>query len=224
LQTKQQVDRFLAAHPDAAPLIVVSIDTNGAEYVNGSIEHLSCDLPRHLADTYLGGVPLAALTLGAEGISSGARAIVETLHAKPDVFATVGLTCLACGLVDPHNPYARDRFDLDGWARALGERAARGELFVRFAIGSRDGQLPCSRALYELLGEHHVVDLARPAHLSGCHYGHDGEPAHCDAEADGFVSYVGEMHHYGLLKKSYPPQLRWHLEHLAEVAARRASR
>ena len=221
LETKQRVDAYLADHPETPAPIVVALETNGDDYNNGRIEHLSTDMPKHIADTFLGGVAIEDLLMGAEGISSGARAILDTLLAKPNIFATAGLTCLACGMLNPLKAAARAQIDFEGFASKLAERAKAGELQVRFSIGSRDGQLPCNRALYDLFARHGIVDADEPVRYSKCSYGHQADWQFCDTERDGWATYAGEMHHYGLLKKSYPPQLEWHLRALTEVAAAR---
>jgi hypothetical protein len=221
LQTKQRVDAYLAEHPETPPPIVVALETNGDDYNNGRIEHLSSDMPTHVANTFLGGVPLEDLLIGAEGISSGARAILDTLLAKPNTFATAGLTCLSCGMLNPRKASAREQIDFEGFAAKLGERAQATALRMRFSIGSRDGQLACNQALYDLFTEHGVFDGGGAVRYTNCRQGHEGESSQCDNEREGWVSYVGEMHHYGLLKKSYPPQLEWHLSALTEVAAAR---
>lgn len=230
LETRQLIDRYLADHPETTPPIVVALETAGAEYNNGSIEHLTHDVPAHVAKTYLRR-DASTLALGAEGISSGARSILDALFAKPDAFATVGLTCLACGPLaskegigaspalvrrSPRNTVPRDR--VVDWARGLADRSAKRELFVRFSIGDRDGQLPCTMALHDLFEELGVV-TATEERVVACH-GKDGAPP-CDRERGGLALYENEMHHYGILEKSYPAQLRWHLESLTRAASPR---
>jgi hypothetical protein len=229
LETRQIVDRYLADHPEATPPIVVALDTAGAEYNNGSIEHLTHDLPAHIAKTYLAR-EASTLALGVEGISSGAQSILDALYAKPDAFATVGLSCLACGriaskeglgsppaLVRRAPRVAIPEEKVVAWAEDLAKRSAHKELFVRFSIGDRDGQLPCTRALHGLFAEVGVVERSEER-VVRCH-GKDGAPP-CDREGSGLALYENEMHHYGILEKSFGAQLRWHLESLSRVAAR----
>ena len=45
---------------------------------------------------------------------------------------------------------------------------------------------------------------------------------HCDMTQDGWVQWADEMHHYGMLEKSYPSQLHWHLAELDRIARNRA--
>ncbi len=220
LETKQLVDAYLAEHPDSPPPIVVALESSGGDYNNGRIEHLSHDMPKHMADTYLG-VPHQELLIGAEGISSGARAILETLRLKPDAFATAGMTCMACGVINPRKPGLRDEIDFDGWAEAMGKRARAGKLRMRFSIGTRDGQLSCNEGLRELFAEHGVFDGEQATQYRNCNPGYDDDWQQCDADSGGWATYAGEMHHYGLLKKSHAPQLEWHLSALGEVAAAR---
>ncbi|MCC6527244.1 MAG: hypothetical protein IT373_31640, partial [Polyangiaceae bacterium] len=223
LRTKQLVDAYLAAHPASVAPIVVSLESRGTELNNGQTEHLSRDLPEHIAATYLGGVPLADLVLGAEGISSGGRAVMETLFDEPAAFHAVALTCMACGKLDPGRPFGFGPEVFDRWADALQARAAAGQFELRFTIGSRDGQKPCSSALYSIFGAHGLFDLARPPVYTNGQPGKPESEDSCDTERPGWVSYAGEMHHYGLLKKSWAPELEWLLGALERVRQRRAA-
>ena len=220
LRVKQHVDHWLAAHPNATPPIVVAVQSHGDAYPNGSIEYLSFDLPKHLSDTFLAKRPLDDLVLGAEGISSGAMAIVRVMHAKPGRFATVGLTCMSCFLVDPGRGPARQQFQHQRWAARLARQRRAGLFAMRFNIGSRDGQLPCNRRFYETLAAGGLFD-DQPIRYHGCTDSRPPDADHCDTQQDGFVQWHNEMHHYSMLAKSYPAQLDWHLEQLDSIDKRR---
>jgi hypothetical protein len=217
LRTKQIVDAYLEGRPGAAAPIVVSLESAGSEINNGRIEHLTHDVPRHIAETYLGGAPLSEIAIGAQGISSGGRAITEALFEKPESFHTVALTCMACGVLDTRRPFAFPAAEADAWARALKTRADRGLFSMRFTIGSRDGQKPCSDGLYAFLGERGLFDLESPPVYSNCAVGAAPSEERCDVERPSWRSYAGEMHHYGLLQKSFAPELEWILGELDKV-------
>jgi hypothetical protein len=196
LDTRRLADDFYREHPDAAQSIIVALDGHGQEMINGATEYLATDLPDHLASTYLPHVPREELVLGAEGLSSGARAIMRTLYAREDAFHSVGLSCMQCGAIDLR-VWGRlgPRGAVDAWMDRLALRSRRGDLAMRFAIGSRDGQLDCNEAYHRALVEHGVLE-----------------------EQEGLTIYPGEMHHYGFVAVSYPDQLAWHLERLAARA------
>ncbi|MEM9695985.1 MAG: hypothetical protein AAGA56_25805, partial [Myxococcota bacterium] len=231
LRTKQRIDQLLAREPGLAAPMVIGLETPGHPYVNGAVEHLSVDLPAHVASLFLAGRDPQTLWLAAEGISSGSRAILDTLFAKPDSLHVAGLTCMACGSIAgarglgasrKKNPQAISPRQVETWAReSLRPRAARRELFVRFAIGTRDGQRPCSEALHELFVEHQIVNGNAVYRRLTCYDSIPGpERARCDYEEQDFASYAGEMHHYGLLEKSYAPSLEWQLRRLTELEKR----
>ena len=199
---------------------MVAVHSHGSAYPNGSVEYLSYDLPQHLSDTFLAGSPLKDLLLGAEGISSGAMAILRTLHAKPGRFASVGLTCMSCFLVDPARHFAREQFQHPQWAAQLATQRRAGLFAMRFNIGSRDGQLSCNRRLYQALAEGGLFE-AEPVSYRNCEEKRGADGDHCDTLRDGFAQWHNEMHHYGMLAKSYPSQLRWHLDQLNAIAKRR---
>jgi hypothetical protein len=217
LRTRQLVDAYLERRPGAAAPIVVSLESAGAEINNGRIEHLTHDVPRHIAETYLGGAPLSEIAIGAQGISSGGRAITEALFKKPDSFDAVALTCMACGVLDTRRPFAFPALEADAWARALKARAERGLFSMRFTIGSRDGQKPCSDGLYAFLGERGLFDLSSPPVYSNCAEGAAPGEESCDVDRPSWRSYAGEMHHYGLLQKSFTPELEWILGELDQI-------
>ena len=220
LEIKQRVDAWLHEHPGANEPIVVATQSHGAEYPNGSLEYLGYDLPRHLSDAFLGGRPLSKLVLGAEGISSGATAIVRLLHAKPGRLSTVGLTCMSCFLVDPGRHSAREQFQHETWAATLTKQRSAGRFAMRFNIGSRDGQLPCNRRFYTALADGGLFDKDKVA-FSNCHETREADSDHCDTQRDGWAQWHDEMHHYAMLNKSYPSQIRWHLEQLNSIVAKR---
>jgi hypothetical protein len=68
---------------------------------------------------------------------------------------------------------------------------------VRFAIGSRDGQLPCNKAYRDLFLE--TGALSSP---------------------DAFNIVEGEKHDFNFLRRSYPAELEWHLTALDRIARR----
>lgn len=200
LETQRRVDEYLAANPKSTAPIVVALESSGEESPNGASEFLSVDLPNHIADVYLGRTDGESLALGLEGVSSGSRSIVRLMHERPDAVTTAGLSCLACGGVDPRTRRLGKREELASWSEKLAKRVGTGDLAIRFAIGSRDNQLPCNRALYDLWADGGALK-----------------------DSD-FVVYEGALHDYAFLERSYPDQLTWHLARLSEIAARRDAR
>lgn len=221
LATQHRVDAWLADRADREPVLVVALHSNGEEHTNGSTDFLVRDVPEHVAEALLGGAPRSALALGAEGVSSGARAIVRALRAEPSAFDTVGLSCMACGGVSPERGYLGSAEEVLAWSRALADRAKAGELFVRFAIGSRDNQLPCNRGLHELWSAVGMFDRERPTTLTRCAERGPRDERTCDTERDGFATFAGELHDYRFLARSYQAQLEFHLDALGKVVRRR---
>jgi hypothetical protein len=225
LATQHRVDTWLAERPEREPVMVVALHSNGEEHTNGSTDFLVRDVPEHVAGALLGGAPRRALALGAEGVSSGARAIVRALRAEPRAFDTVGLSCMACGGVSPERGYLGSPEEVLAWSRELAERVRAGDLHVRFAIGSRDNQLPCNRGLYELWSSTGMFDAGGPPKLTRCAGPGPHDERSCDTERPGFATFAGELHDYRFLARSYQAQLEFHLEALGEVArARRRAR
>jgi len=218
LRTKQLVDAWQADHPDRAAPIVMSLDSWGHEYNNGPIEYLSHEVPHHVAKRYLGGIDPKALIIGTEGISSGSRMILETLRVKPDAFNTAGLTCLSCGRLNPDTEAGIGEQGVMDLAESLASRHDDEDFELRFAIGTRDGQLPCNRRLHEIFGRAGLVDPDAPVKYSGCPDGVSKDAKRCNTLRDGFATYAGEMHHYGLLIKSHAPQIKWQLDTLDRLS------
>lgn len=223
LRTKQLVDAWQKAHPDRPAPVVMSLDSWGHEYNNGPIEYLSYEIPHHVAQRYLDGVDPAVLTIGTEGISSGSRMILETLRKKPDAFHTAGLTCLSCGRLNPDKEAGIGEDGVMDLAKALAPRHREGEFDLRFAIGTRDGQLPCNERLYELFGRAGVVDPSAPLRYVDCPAGVTEDRDRCHTVRDGFATYAGEMHHYGLLIHSHAPQIEWQLDTLDRISRHRSN-
>jgi hypothetical protein len=216
LGTKYRIDQWLSKHPDASPPIFFALHSNGEEYGNSATEFLTDDVPRHIGAALLGGVEAKDMVVGIEGVSSGARTMMLALRVRPDAFSTVGLSCMACGGVDIRKRRIGSPEEVQAWAMQLGERAKRGDLRMRFAIGSRDNQLPCNKALHEVLGKAGLFDLNRAVQFHECKEGVSPSESTCDYEMDGFRVYRGELHDYHFLSRSWQHQLEFHLEALSD--------
>ncbi|HRI70353.1 MAG TPA: hypothetical protein PK156_39245 [Polyangium sp.] len=216
LGTKYRLDQWLSKHPDASPPIFFALHSNGEEYGNSATEFLTDDVAKHIGAALLGGVEAKEIVLGIEGVSSGARTIMLALRARPHAFATVGLSCMACGGVDIRRNRIGSPEEVRAWAAQLSERAKRGELRMRFAIGSRDNQLPCNKELHRVLGEAGMFDRSRAAEFYECKEGVSPSESTCDYEVDGFRVYRGELHDYHFLSRSWQHQLEFHLEALSD--------
>lgn len=199
LETQQRVDRYLAAHPETVPPIVMALQTAGEETPYGPTDYLTLDVPAHTAKTLLGGVAQKDLVVGYEGISSGSRAMVRAFFQHPDVMNTVGLSCLACGGVNVRTGVLGSPKQMKAWSERLAERRRDGDLQIRFAIGSRDNQLPCNRELHSLMQE------------AGFYKSPDED----------FFIYQGELHNYNFLIRAYPDMIDWHLATLTDIHAHR---
>ena len=222
LEVKRHADEFYAAHPDLSESIIVSTDNGGWSKANGHIEYLSRDLPKHVADTFLGGRDHRELALSVEGISRGSRALITALRKKPEAFHAIGLTCLHCGSIGgPMGGYEPDR-DLadpeerERWLSTLADRARRGLFHIRFAVGNADVQWTCNKRLHSHLVAGGVLE-DRPPEFSNCRRDDPKDPKWCDTVWDGFHLYDRMPHHYALLKPSWVPQLQWHLRTLHDV-------
>jgi hypothetical protein len=197
LDTKRRADAFYEAHPGASQAIIVALETSGFEAPSGPIEHLSRTMPGHIAATFLPHLGEGDLVVGAEGVSSGAREILRAAFHDPRAFHTVGLSCMACGGVHPKTSRLAGPSELRAFADTLAARRREGSFDVRFAIGSRDGQLPCNKAYRDLFLERGVLS---------------------SADADAFFVVEGEKHDFNFLRRAYPSQLDWHLAALARIA------
>lgn len=215
LGTKHRMDEWHAKHPEHSVPIFFALHSNGEEYGNDGTTFLTEDVPNHIASQLLGGMDIKRLVLGVEGVSSGARTLVLALRARPFAFATVGLSCMACGGVDARRGRIGSSDKVNAWAMTLGDRAKRGELRMRFAIGSRDNQLPCNKALHDMFGNSGMFDMSRPPTFHECKAGESQSEKTCDHEVDGFRVYRGELHDYHFLSRSWQHQLEFHLEALA---------
>lgn len=197
LDTKRLADRFYGEHPRAGRAIVVALDTSGFGSGAGSNELLSDDLYEHIRATFAPTLSQSQLAHGVEGTSSGARAMMRAAFAKPDAFDTLGFSCMACGGVNPQSRLLGTPEQLAQFADRLAERRQHGEVDLRFSIGSRDNQLPCNRAFWELFRREGVV---------------------ADADDDHFLVYEGALHDFAFMERSYAPQLLWHLTELDRIA------
>lgn len=197
LDTKRLADRFYGEHPGAGRAIIVALETSGFGAESGAGELLTGDVYEHIRATFAPTLPQAELAHGVEGTSSGARATMRAAFAKPDAFDTLGFSCMACGGVNPQSRLLGTPEQLAQFADRLAERRRRGEVDLRFSIGSRDNQLPCNRAFWELFRREGVVTAA---------------------DDDHFLVYEGALHDFAFMERSYAPQLLWHLTELDRVA------
>lgn len=203
LDTKRLADHFYGERPSAGRAIIVALDTSGFGSGAGSNELLTDDLYEHVRATFAPALSGAQLAHGVEGTSSGARATMRAAFAKPDAFDTLGFTCMACGGVNPQSRLLGTPEQLAQFADRLAERRRRGEVDLRFSIGSRDNQLPCNRAFWELFRREGVVG---------------------DGDDDHFLVYEGALHDFAFMERSYGPQLLWHLTALDRIAQKKRQR
>ncbi|MFO0556273.1 MAG: hypothetical protein U0271_48295 [Polyangiaceae bacterium] len=197
LDTKRLADAFYEEHPDANATIIVALATSGIQMVNGSIEHLTYDVPEHIAKTFMPDLPFEEVALGAEGVSSGAREIVRAAYAKPDAFSTIGLSCMSCGAIDPQKEKMAMLPQWNRFAKRLAERKTKGLFDVNFTIGGRDGQKPCNRRVFELFRDNGLFP---------------------PGDESAFTVFPGKMHDYAFLREAYPPALVWHLDKLDHIS------
>lgn len=220
LETQRHLDTLLAEDPDLVPPIVVALDSAGWLFVNGPVEYITYDLPHHIAATYLPSIPYRDIALGGEGISSGGRAIMESLRRKPDVFNTVGLTAMHCrnfGGIDPKKHLGPETAK-QAWLRHLANRSRAGLLHIRFSMGNEDAQWPCNKEFHDLFVEAGILPVSSPTY-GECRKGYKPSPDVCTTFWEGFYLYDGIPHHYGIFKPSYKLQLGWHLQRLTKTAA-----
>lgn len=216
LETKKVVDEALT--PEISPPIVVSLDAAGWMTVNGPTEYITHDVPQHIVETFLPGVPFEEIALGAEGISSGGRAIMEALRWKPNVFNSVGLTAMHCrnfGGIDPKK-HLGPELAKHVWLGHLAKRARAGLLHIRFSVGNEDAQWGCNKEFHTLFVESQVLPSSQPQ-FGTCRKGRTPSPDVCDTAWDGFYLYDGIPHHYGIFLPSYRDQIRWHLQSLTKT-------
>jgi hypothetical protein len=199
LDTKKLADAFYAARPDASQAIIVALETSGIEHEGGSVEHLGREMPSHIAQTFLPHLAEGDLIRGAEGVSSGAREIMRAAFKNPEAFNTIGLSCMACGGIHPRTQRLAGADELRAFVDVLAARRREGLFDVRFAIGSRDGQLPCNKAYRDLFLERGVLS---------------------SSDAGAFTVVEGEKHDFNFLRRSYPAELEWHLTALDRIARR----
>lgn len=199
LDTKRLADAFYSANQGASQAIVIALETSGLEVPSGSVEHLSHTMPGHIAETFLPHLSERDLVVGAEGVSSGAREIFRAAFHAPARFHTIGLSCMACGGIHPKTSRLAAPSEIRAFADVLADRRRKGSFDIRFAIGSRDGQLDCNKTFYDLFVEKGVF---------------------ANTDKDSFLIYDGEKHDFNFLRKSYAAQLEWHLAALHRIARR----
>lgn len=219
LEVKRLVDEHVAAHPDEVPPIVIAVDGAGFLSVNGDTEFLTHDVPLHVAQTYLGRKDLKGLAIGAEGISSGSKAMMFALRAKPDAFHTVGLTCMHCRRfhgIDPDKDLGTKE-ERQRWLQQLARRSENDLLHIQFSVGNLDNQWGCNKEFHDLFTEVGIFQKEEPR-FTDCRKDKTGT-SYCDTTWDGFYLFDGQAHHYGLLLDSWEPQLHWHLSTLSKTVA-----
>jgi len=224
LEIKKHADQFYEEHPFHQQTIIAATTNGGWSMANGHIEFLSHDLPKLLADVFLDGLDHKKFALGVEGISRGSRALVQALRKKPTSFNTVGLTCLHCGKHGPGNGYEpdvdlRNPAERKRWLKVLADRSRRGLFQLRFSVGNADPQWVCNKRLHSMLVEGGVLEDL-PPDFTKCRTNRTSRPSPrwCDTNWDGFYLYDRMPHHYALLKPSWRPQLRWHLDTLSVIS------
>lgn len=218
LETKRRIEEYLSYKPDSTQPIVVALDSAGFLSVNGPEEYLAFDLPMHIARTYLGRDSLDGIKLGAEGISSGARAMMDTLFRYPNAFRTVGLTAMHCG---GRNGIRLERMGTaaqrEAWAETLRGEVERGTIHFRFSVGNKDPGWMCNKQFYDFFADHSVTPSAPPEWVD-CPTGKQAATT-CSVTWGQFHLVNGHGHNYGILLDSWVPQLWWHLDRLVRTGA-----
>lgn len=218
LETKRRIEEYLAYKPDSTEPIVIALDSAGFLSVNGAEEYLARDLPLHIARTYLGRDSIEGLHIGAEGISSGARAMMDALFRYPDAFQTVGLTAMHCG---GRNGIRLERLGTpaqrEAWAETLRAEVEAGKIHFRFSVGNRDPGWMCNKAFYDFFAKHGVTPEAPPDWID-CPTARKNDPRACTVTWGQFHLVDGHGHNYGILLDSWVPQLWWHLDRLVRPA------
>jgi hypothetical protein len=152
LEIKRLVDEFLASSPETVPPIVVAVNGPALSHINGFTEFFVTDMPRHVVNTYLGGIPVEAVALGVEGISSGSRTLMKVFRTHPASFQTLGLTCMHCRRfngIDPDKHLGTEA-ERDLWLSQVAVLAKAGLLHIRFSVGNRDNQWKCNKEFHDL--------------------------------------------------------------------------
>ncbi len=215
LEVKKYVDTWVKAHPGATPPIVVALDSAGFLSANGHVEYMTHDLPDHIARVFLGR-DVKTLTVGADGISSGSRAIMAALRDKPGSLRTVGLHCMHCRRfngIDPQKHFGKPA-QRRKWLDGLTTLRHEGQLDIKWSVGNRDNQWPCNKEFYDLFVEAGFY-RADPPKYGPCDEGAQPSTGACTVRWDGFDLYNGQGHHYGLMRDSWAPHINWHLDRLA---------
>ncbi len=215
LEVQRHADEFKAANPDVEVPIIVAINGGGWLLANGATEFQTHDIPRHMASTYMGTDDLRTIAIGADGISSGSRAMLRSYPVKPFAANTIGLTCMHCGGKRGGFLFDEDflAFNQDNRIfKAWKEMADNGLLHIHFAIGNRDKYWICNREIHERFTKEGLFEDT-PPQFKDCREGKQ-TPKTCDVSWDGFELYDGQGHHYGLLTDSWIPSLHWHFRAL----------
>lgn len=221
LEVKRHVDEWASKHPKATPPIVIAMDSAGFLSVNGHVEYMTHDLPEHVARVFLGR-RRDTLTVGADGISSGSRAIMAALRDRPGTLRTVGLHCMHCRRfngIDPQRHFGKPAVRRT-WLEGLEALHRAGKLDIKWSVGNRDNQWPCNKEFYDLFVE---VGFYKkdPPRWGPCEEGTSESTKTCTVHWDGFDLYNGQGHHYGLMLDSWKPHIAWHLARLANLKPRR---
>jgi hypothetical protein len=222
LVVRNRVDAWSAAHPDAAPPIVIGLDGSSSQFPNGMSTFIARELPEHVLATYLPGHARGEIAFGVESISSGAVEVARALRVDAHAFNTVGFLC---PYTHPNGVHLPSTFGpaahRDAMFRSLGEQHRAGTFAMRFSVGDMDDHYPRTWALYRRLADAGLFPQPGAATLERCtHADWRPSPGHCWQVWPGFHLLPGEFHNYHALLPSFGPQFEWELEALAAIQSR----
>ncbi len=212
LETKRRADDFREARPGEVAPIIVALDSGGFLSANGSTEFLTYDIPMHIAKTYLGRDNLEGIKLGVEGISSGARVMMDALRAKPDAFDTFGVIAMHCG--GRNGITVKDlgsTEEREAWLKVLKARVDAGELHFRFSVGNRDPGWRCHMEFYDMFVKAGIFPKSEPVYECDASI-KTPSLSKCTASfREDMNLYDGHGHNYGIMLEAWAPHLFWHL-------------
>lgn len=219
LEIRRRVDAWSAAHPTAAPPLVVGLDRH--EPRGGLGAFVVGALRRHLLEVWLPGQREATTAWGVASISSGCVTILRVLHGHPDAFDYSEFL----------SPYVHPRgFRLaelghgptrDAWLREAARLHREGRAHWHFSVGEADDHFPRVQALHRVLVDGGVFPRVSAPSREDCARGRHGRLT-CVHASPGLRSVPRTGHSYLALLPTFPWSLNWLLAGLSGSQERRA--
>lgn len=222
LSLRSAVDQWASAHAGAGASvpIVITVDGPTGRWIDGRVEFIANDLPKHVARTYLPQQREDETPFGVQAISVGAAFTVRAMRAAPTRFSSVALMGLFCDRtgVLPERDLGPD---VDTYYQELASRVRQGAFAMRLSIGRRDPFYECNKRWYFALQSAGVFAAQTDPTYERCEGEGAPSSARCWVRWPGFTGLPRLGHHYAAVVPVFAEDLAWQLDRLDALARSR---